>query len=182
MQTNEPSFNDQPGTLFARSAFALCFLSGVLDHSGACGDGASGDAHRLCTAEIFNWNGKTFAAPLAEFAELVAREELRRPGVYILTGTDPESGRPMVHIRESSDVAEGIRECQNLKFWTDAYVFVSSNDNLTKAQLRYLRYRLIEEIKRRNCFVLCSEPPAKVVLDEAQRPCVEDFSRGFARS
>jgi hypothetical protein len=175
MQTNGPSFNGQPGTLLPRSAFARCFLSGVLEHSGACGDCANGDAHRLRTAEVFIWNGKALAAPRAEFDQLLARDELRRPGVYILACTDPKSGRPIVHIGESSDVAEGIRECQHLKFWTDAYVFVSSNDNLTKAQLRYLRYRVIEEIKRRNCFVLYSEPPAKVVLDEAQRPCVEEF-------
>jgi hypothetical protein len=65
-----------------------------------------GDAHRLRTAEVFNWNGKALAAPRAEFDELLAREELRRPGVYIQTGADPESSRPMVHIAESSDVAE----------------------------------------------------------------------------
>jgi hypothetical protein len=134
-----------------------------------------GDAHRLRTAEVFNWNGKALAVPRAEFDKLLAREELRRPGVYLLRGSDPDSGRPMVHIGESSDVAEGMRECQNLEFWTDAYVFVGREHNLTKAQLRYLRNRLIEEVNRAKRLALFSEQPAKPHLDEVQRPTVEEF-------
>jgi hypothetical protein len=68
-----------------------------------------------------------------------------------------------------------IRECENLEFWNDAFVFVSREDNLTKAQLRRLRNLLVEQVKRTDRFVHYSEPPAKVVLGEAQRPCVEEF-------
>jgi hypothetical protein len=44
-----------------------------------------GDAKSLRTAEISNWTGKAVAAPRIELDELLAREELDKAGVYILT-------------------------------------------------------------------------------------------------
>ena len=48
-----------------------------------------GDAKSLRTAEISNWTGKAVAAPRTELDELLAREEVNRAGIYILTGSDP---------------------------------------------------------------------------------------------
>ena len=52
------------------------------------------DPKRLRTAEISNWTGKAVAGPRSEFDGVLAREESQGSGVYFLTGTDPESGRP----------------------------------------------------------------------------------------
>ena len=45
---------------------------------------ANGDPKRLRTSEISNWSGKAVAAPRTDLDELLAREELQKPGVYIL--------------------------------------------------------------------------------------------------
>jgi hypothetical protein len=50
-----------------------------------------GDAKSLRTAEISNWTGKAVAAPRTELDDLLAREELDKAGVYVLTGSDPLS-------------------------------------------------------------------------------------------
>ena len=53
-----------------------------------------GDAKSLRTAEISNWTGKAVAAPRTELEELLLREELSGAGVYILTGSDPQTNLP----------------------------------------------------------------------------------------
>lgn len=60
-----------------------------------------GDAKSLRTAEIFNWTGKAVAAPRTKLAELLAREELDKAGVYILIGSDPLTNAPRAYIGEA---------------------------------------------------------------------------------
>lgn len=61
-----------------------------------------GDPRGLRTAEISNWNGKAVAAPRTEFDLLMSRHEVEQAGVYILTGTDPETGKPQAYIGEAT--------------------------------------------------------------------------------
>ena len=60
-----------------------------------------GDPKRLRTAEISNWTGKAVAGPRSEFDGVLGREESEKSGVYFLTGTDPESGRPAIYVGEA---------------------------------------------------------------------------------
>ena len=60
-----------------------------------------GDPKRLRTAEISNWSGKAVAAPRTDFAALLDREEMAQSGVYVLTGSDPETGNPMPYVGEA---------------------------------------------------------------------------------
>ena len=59
-----------------------------------------GDPKRLRTAEISNWSGKAIAVPRTDFDALLEREEMGQSGVYVLTGSDPESGNPMAYVFE----------------------------------------------------------------------------------
>lgn len=63
-------------------------------------DGTSGG---LLTAEIMNWTGHVIAAPRSDLASLLSREEVRRTGVYILIGDDPDS--------QSTSEKETTSEC-----------------------------------------------------------------------
>ena len=72
---------------------------------------AFGDPKRLRTAELSNWTGKAVAGPRSEFDKVLEREESLNPGVYFLTGTDPDSNKQAIYIGE----AECIRcPCQTL--------------------------------------------------------------------
>ena len=63
-----------------------------------------GDPKRLRTAELSNWTGKAVAGPRSEFEGVLAREESEKSGVYFLTGTDPESGKPAIYIGEAESI------------------------------------------------------------------------------
>ncbi len=103
-----------------------------------------GDAKSVRTAEISNWSGKAVAAPRSELDHFIAREELFNPGVYILLGTDTESGKPMAYIGEAESVADRIKQHKSKDFWNAAVAFVSKDENLTKSHIRYLEGRLIQ--------------------------------------
>src|ERR1035441_6517813 len=104
-----------------------------------------GDAKSLRTAEISNWTGNAIAAPRTEMDELLLLEELDKAGVYILTGTDPLSGSPLAYIGEAEIIRDRLRQHKAREFWVSAIVFVSKDENLTKAHVRYLESRLLAE-------------------------------------
>ena len=94
-----------------------------------------GDAKSLRTAEISNWSGMAIAAPRTEMDELLLREELDKAGV-ILTGADPRSGSPQAYIGEAEIIRDRLRQHKAREFWVSAIVFVSKDENLTKAHVR----------------------------------------------
>ena len=104
-----------------------------------------GNAKSLRTAEISNWTGKAIAAPRTELDELLQREELDKAGIYILSGADPVSGSPRAYIGEAEIIRERLKQHKTKEFWILAIVFVSKDENLTKAHVRYLESRLLTE-------------------------------------
>ncbi len=105
----------------------------------------TGSARSLRTAEISNWSGKAIAGPRSEIDELAKRDELNKPGVYILTGTDLETGDPCIYIGEAEIVKTRLRQHRDKDFWIHVIVFISKDENLTKAHIKYLEGKLIEK-------------------------------------
>ena len=86
-------------------------------------------------------------------AEAVFRENLRRPGVYILLGADDAAADGRVaYIGESEGIGRRLAyhaSPQGKKeFWEDTIVLVSKDENLTKSHARYVESRLIAEAHR----------------------------------
>lgn len=134
-----------------------------------------GDAKRLRTAEISNWTGKAIAAPRIELEDLLAREELGKSGIYILAGTDPDSNSPIAYIGEAEVIRERIKQHRTKDFWVSAIVFVSKDENLTKAHIRYLEGRLISEAKQGGRFLLENGQSSGSKLPESDRHDMEVF-------
>jgi len=68
-----------------------------------------GDPKRLRVAGLSNWTGKAVAGPRSEFDGVLAREESEKSGVYFLTGTDPESGKPAIYIGEAENIRDRVK-------------------------------------------------------------------------
>jgi len=134
-----------------------------------------GDAKSLRTAEISNWTGKAIAAPRTEIDDLLAREELDKAGVYILTGNDPMTNSPLAYIGEAEVIRERIKQHKTKEFWVSAIVFVSKDENLTKAHVRYLESRLLGEAAQVNRFKLEQNQPGGSRLPESDREDMEVF-------
>lgn len=106
-----------------------------------------GDAKRLRTAELSNWTGKAVAGPRSELDDVLSRDEATKSGVYFLLGTDAdsESDKQAIYIGEAESVRERLRSHLDKDFWNSVIFFISKDKNLTKAHIRYLEGRLIEQ-------------------------------------
>ncbi|MCR4305256.1 MAG: GIY-YIG nuclease family protein [Gallionella sp.] len=107
-----------------------------------------GDPKRLRTAELSNWTGKAVAGPRSEFDSVLAREESQKSGVYFLTGIDPETGKSAVYVGEAEFIKDRVKGHLDKDFWNQIAFFTSKDENLTKAHIRYLEGRLIEQAKQ----------------------------------
>lgn len=134
-----------------------------------------GEAKSLRTAEISNWTGKAVAAPRTELDELLQREELDKAGIYILSGTDPLSGLPRAYIGEAEIIRERLKQHKTKEFWVSAIVFVSKDENLTKAHVRYLEDRLLTEASQVGRFTLEQNQAGGSRLPESDREDMEVF-------
>jgi uncharacterized protein DUF4357 len=134
-----------------------------------------GDAKSLRTAEISNWTGKAIAAPRTELDELLQREELDKAGVYILSGSDPLSGSPRAYIGEAEVIRERLKQHKAKEFWISAIVFVSKDENLTKAHVRYLENRVLAEAAQVGRCTLEQNQPGGAKLPESDREDMEVF-------
>ena len=77
----------------------------------------------------------------------MAEKELAKPGVYFLTGTDASTGKPAIYIGETENVIKRVKrhaQEDQKDYWVNTVAFVSKDDNLTKAHIRYLEGRLIQ--------------------------------------
>jgi hypothetical protein len=134
-----------------------------------------GDAKSLRTAEISNWTGKAIAAPRTELDELLQREEVERAGVYLLIGTDPISGSPRAYVGEAEIIRERLKQHKTTEFWVSAVVFVSKDENLTKAHVRYLESKLLTEAIAVGRFALEQNQAGGSKLPESDREDMEVF-------
>ncbi|WBA79729.1 GIY-YIG nuclease family protein [Endozoicomonas sp. GU-1] len=93
-----------------------------------------------------NWTGKAIAGPRSDLDDFLTRPELSSPGVYLLRGTDSESGDPVFYIGEAEDVSKRLKQHaknEEKDYWIHTSAFVSKDDNLTKAHIRYIEGKLI---------------------------------------
>lgn len=115
---------------------------------------AEGDPASVRTAEISNWTGKAVAGPRSQLELVLKRDEATKPGVYFLTGINPETGKQRVYIGEAEVIRSRIKSHLDRDFWKTIIFFVSKDENLTKAHIKYLEGKLIEMTKVADRFEL----------------------------
>lgn len=105
---------------------------------------AMGDPGSIRTAEISNWTGKAVAGPRSQLDLILERDEAKKPGVYFLTGISPATGKERVYIGEAEVIRSRLKGHLDRDFWKTLIFFVSKDENLTKAHIKYLEGKLIE--------------------------------------
>lgn len=95
----------------------------------------------VVACELFNWTGKGFKIPRSKLKELSGRQDLKKAGVYFLVGKDEED-HDTVYIGEAEDVYKRLLQHQDKDFWSEALAYVSKDENLNKAHIKYLEFIL----------------------------------------
>ena len=134
-----------------------------------------GDPKRLRTAEISNWIGKAVAGPRSEFEDVISREEAEGSGIYFLTGSDPESGKPSIYVGEAECIRDRLKSHLQKDFWNQVSFFVSKDENITKAHIRYLEGKLIEQARKVSRALVVNNQSSGARLPESDRADLETF-------
>ena len=111
------------------------------------------------------WTGMVLVSGHTTFDALVARDEVKRTGIYILSGPDPDMpGQTRVYIGSANSVAERIRQSTGTRqFWKTAITVTTSDDEHSKGHAEYLEARVIEQAAQ----------AAQVVLDNGTQPDID---------
>jgi len=137
-----------------------------------------GTPQGLRTAEVGMWTGQAMVAPRTELTRLGERVEIQNTGIYVLVGpSEDQSFETTVYVGEADDVWARLKNHDSKKdFWTWVVVFVSKDDNLTKAHVRWLEARLVQEIRAAKLVqVMNGNDPGGGRLPEADQADMETF-------
>ena len=104
-----------------------------------------GSTDGLKTLEISNMTIKATVFPRPLLKDFLERDEAGRPGVYMLYGSQIDGNlKPILYIGEGDPVSDRMKSHGvNKDFWTEAFVFTSKDEYLTKTQIKFLESRLI---------------------------------------
>jgi hypothetical protein len=137
---------------------------------------ADGVPDGIRIVEKSNWTGRAVVASRAQMAEALKRDELAKPGVYVLLGQGDGSA-PRLYVGEADVLQTRIKQHASGKdFWTRFVAFSSTDGNLNKAHVRYLEARLIALARRANQWeVENGSTPIQPPLSEADQADAEWF-------
>ncbi len=95
--------------------------------------------------------------------------------MYFLTGTDPDSGKDAVYIGEAEVIKDRIKGHLDRDFWNALTFVISKDENLTKAHIRYLEGRLIDQAKEAARALVLNGQSSGSKLPESDREDMEVF-------
>jgi len=135
-----------------------------------------GEPNGRMTCELSNWTGKAYRIPRILVKESADRDELKNPGVYLLFGKN-EEGKEIVYIGEAEIIFDRLKQHLSQKdFWNEVITFISKDENLNKAHIKYLENRLFEKAKKINRYILDNNStPTKSSISESDRAEMEEF-------
>ncbi|WP_080055909.1 GIY-YIG nuclease family protein [Spirosoma aerolatum] len=135
-----------------------------------------GDPNGRMSCELSNWTGKAYKIPRINIKECTDRGDLANTGIYFLLGKN-EEGVDQVYIGEAENILKRLSQHLTQKdFWNEVIVFISKDENLNKAHIKYLENRLYEIAKITNRYILENTIiPTKSSISESDRAEMEEF-------
>ncbi len=135
-----------------------------------------GDPNGRMSCELSNWTGKAYKIPRIKIKECSDRDDLSNTGVYLLFGKDDE-GKDQVYIGEAESILKRLHQHLVQKdFWNETIVFISKDDNLNKAHIKYLENRLHSIATAANRYKIeNSSTPTQSSISESDRAEMEEF-------
>ncbi|MFQ6612199.1 MAG: GIY-YIG nuclease family protein, partial [Fidelibacterota bacterium] len=120
---------------------------------------------------------KAFKIPRKMLKQSAKRNELLKTGVYFLFGKSEENpNEDSVYIGEAEEVYKRLIQHQKLEFWSEAIVFMSKDENLNKAHVKYLEAKLYEmAITAKRYIILNSSKPTCPSISEPEQAVMTEF-------
>lgn len=135
-----------------------------------------GDPNGRMTCELSNWTGKAYKIPRIKIKNCNDRPDLNSTGIYLLCGKNDE-GKDIVYIGEAESVLKRLnQQIAQKDFWNEAIVFISKDENLNKAHIKYLENRLHDIAKVANRYLIDNSViPTLSSISESDRSEMEEY-------
>lgn len=135
-----------------------------------------GEPNGRMSCELSNWSGKAYKIPRIKIKDCTDRDDLTSTGVYLLFGKD-DTGKDQVYIGEAESILKRLNQQLTQKdFWYEAIVFISKDENLNKAHVKYLENRLHDIGKSANRYTVDNSIiPTQSSISESDRAEMEEF-------
>jgi len=137
---------------------------------------ADPDGRMIC--ELSNWTGKAYRIPRGKVKNCADRQELKSTAVYLLFGkAESSTTKPKVYIGEAENVyGRLVQHVAEKEFWNESVVFISKDENLNKAHIKYLESRLFEIATLTARYELQnSNTPTRSSISESDQSELEEF-------
>lgn len=103
--------------------------------------------------------------------------DLYKAGIYFLFGrdeNDPEGS--IAYIRKAEEVWKRVFQHQDKDFWTEAVVFISKDENLNKAHIKFLEYMIYDAASAaKRCRLANTNIPSCPAIAEAEQAVMLEF-------
>lgn len=137
---------------------------------------ADPDGRMIC--ELSNWTGKAYRIPRGKIKDCADREELKSTAIYLLFGkAESSTTKPKVYIGEAENVySRLVQHISEKEFWNESVVFISKDENLNKAHIKYLESRLFEIATSAARYTIQNgNTPTRSLISEADQAEMEEF-------
>ncbi|MGB0895760.1 MAG: GIY-YIG nuclease family protein [Flavobacteriaceae bacterium] len=137
-----------------------------------------GEPNGRMTCELSNWTGKALKIPRKKIKQSSDRPELENTGIYILFGKSNKiENKELAYIGEAEGIYKRLNQHLSAKdFWNEALIFVSKDENLNKAHIKYLESRLYEIATKVNRYDLENgNNPTRSTISESDQAEMEEF-------
>ena len=106
-----------------------------------------GDFSGLVRASIFGWTGIVYTCKLTSIGSLLEQNEVKRTGIYVLYGQDPDnSEKKRVYIGSGNSVSKRVSQSidkDKNSFCETIFTVTTSDDDISKGHAEYLESRVI---------------------------------------
>lgn len=138
-----------------------------------------GDPNKRWVCELSNWNGKAYKIPRIDVKRCGDRKDLSACGVYFLFGKNDTDDQLVVYIGEAENVYERLKQHDapsGKDFWNECIVFISKDNRLNKAHIKYLEHRCYLLAKEAGRYLIDNSTiPADASLTEPEQAEMEEF-------
>lgn len=135
-----------------------------------------GDPNGRMSCELSNWTGKAYKIPRINVKDCKDRHDIQNTGIYLLFGKN-DDGAGQVYIGEAESIFNRLNQhLSGKEFWNETILFISKDNYLNKAHIKYIENRLYTLAKNANRYqVENSVVPTPSSISEMDIAEMEEF-------
>lgn len=129
----------------------------------------NGTTTGIIQGNLDEWIGVSYKIPRNKMKEAKELKGINNTGVYILLGVDEYTGENRAYIGEAEDIyVRLLQHNKDKEFWSECIVFVSQDNSLNKAHIKFIENELYIKAKNVNRYLIeNSSIPTKSTLGSA---------------